>query len=222
MRKIYFALFLISGIIITSCANKTDSLQFEKDVMYEVYPDLIDSVWVNALQVFVPPPPPQVKDTLEYIIRRKKEYKKQFNEELAESKKKHFKLDLVILDKAISKQKGKELQEHFKNAVVAENAILDTLDYKLDRKKLDSYKAFHLHYVSKIPRENDRKFYNECCYSIRGLIILSRIQFDDEKKYGVLTAGIECGGMCGYGYRIFIRKVNNKWVVDKIEEAWIA
>ncbi|KUJ63894.1 hypothetical protein AR687_01525 [Flavobacteriaceae bacterium CRH] len=222
MRKIYFALLLISGITLTSCDNKTAALEFEKNAMYEVYPALIDSVWVNALEKFAPPPPPQIKDTPEYRIKRKKEYKKQFNQDLAEFKKKNFKIDLVFLDKAIPKENRKELQEHFKDAVLSENDILDTLEYKFNRKKLDAYSAFHLKYVPGIPRGNDRIFYNECCYSIRGIFILSRIQFDSEKKYGVLTAGIDCGGMCGYGYRIYIKKVKNKWVVDKIEDAWIA
>lgn len=222
MRKLYFTLFLFCGILLLSCNSKTTSLQFEKEVMYEIYPTLIDSVWVNALEHYIPPPPPPIKDTPEYRIQQKKQYKKRFNQDLADFKKRKFPIDLVILDKAISKQKGKELQEHFKDAVISKNTTLDTLNYKFNRKKLDSYQAFHLHYVPRIPRANDRKFYNECCYSIRGVIILSRIQFDDERKYGVLTTGIECGGMCGYGYRIFIKKIKNKWVVNKIEDAWIA
>lgn len=221
LKKLFKMFFFLSIITSTaSCINKGAELQFEKNVMYEVYPDLIDSVWVNAVQRYTPPPPPPIKDTPEYRNQRKKEYKKEFNKDLAAFKKKHFQVDLIILDKAISKQKGKELQEHFKDAV-SENNILDTLDYKFDRKKLDSYQAFHLKYLSKIPHKNEIKLYDNCCYSVRGILVLSRIQFDSEKKYGVLTAGINCGDMCGYGYLIYIKKVKNKWVVDKIEDSWI-
>lgn len=221
MRKFYFVLFLISGIILTSCNKKEKDLQFEKDAMYEIYPSLIDSVWVNAVLTYIPPPPPGV-DPSEYKLNRRNESKKRFNKELAEFKKKKFHVDLVFFDKTAVRDNSKELQEHFKDAVISKNNVPDTLEYKLDRKKLDAYNAFHLKYVSRIPRGNDRLFYNECCYSVPGIIILSRIQFDSEKKYGVLTAGIECGGMCGYGYRIYIKKVKDKWVVDKIEDAWIA
>ncbi|WPO79374.1 hypothetical protein [Flavobacterium sp. KACC 22761] len=221
MRKLYFALLLFCGIILISCNNKKADLQFEKNVMYEVYPALIDSVWVNAVLTYVPPPPPGI-DPSEYKLNRRNESNKRFNKELAEFKKKKFPVDLVFLDKTVVRDNSKELQEHFKDAVLSENNILDTLDYKFDRKKLDSYQAFHLHYVPRIPRGNDRKFYNECCYSVRGVISLSRIQFDNEKKYGILTAGIECGDMCSYGYRVYIKKVKNKWVIDKIEDAWIA
>lgn len=217
-KKVVFLLFIA---LITSCNNKERELQFEKNVMYEIYPALIDSVWVNAVLMYVPPPPPGVNPS-EYKLNQRNESNKRFNKVLAEFKKKKFPVDLVFFDKVVMRNNSKELQEHFKDAAISQDNVTDTLEYKLDRKKLDAYSAFHLHYVPRIPRENDRIFYNECCYSIRGIISFSRIQFDDKKKYGVLTAGIECGGMCGYGYRIYIRKVKNKWVVDKIEDAWIA
>lgn len=220
MRTIYFTLLFISGIIFTGCNHKEADLQFEKNVMYEVYPALIDSVWVNAMRNYVPPAPPGI-DPSEYKLNQRKESNKRFNKDLAEFKKSHFKIDLVIMDKAVSNGNKKQLQEHFKDAEISKENISDTLEYKFDRKKLNAYEIFYLHYVSKMPRKNDVKIYNQCCYSVIGIIILSRIQFDSEKKYGVLTAGIECGAMCGYGYRIYIKKVNNKWIVDKVGDAWI-
>lgn len=216
--KTAILLFLLTSII--SCKNTEKDLQFEKDVLYEVYPALIDSVWVNAVLTYVPPAPPGV-DPSEYKLNRRNESNKRFNKELAEFKQKKFPVDLVFFDEVVIRDNSKELQKHFKDAIISKDNVTDTLEYKLDRKKLDTYTAFHLKYVSRIPRGNDRRFYNECCYSVRGIIILSRIQFDDEKKYGVLTAGIECGGMCGYGYLIYIKKVKDKWVIDKIEDAWI-
>jgi|GEM_PF-637353 len=215
------ALLLLFITLIASCNNKEKDLQFEKEVFYEVYPALIDSVWVNAVLTYVPPAPPGI-DPSEYKLNRRNESNKRFNKELAEFKQKKFPVDLVFFDELAVRDNSKELQKHFKDAVISQDNVTDTLDFKLDRKKLDAYTAFHLKYVSRIPRGNDRKFYNECCYSVRGIVILSRIQFDDEKKYGVLTAGIECGAMCGYGYLIYIKKVNDKWVVDKIEDGWIA
>ncbi|PIF31231.1 hypothetical protein CLU81_1716 [Flavobacterium sp. 9] len=215
------AMLLLFITLIASCNNKEKDLQFEKEVFYEVYPALIDSVWVNAVRNYVPPAPPGI-DPSEYKLNRRNESNKRFNKELAEFKQKKFPVDLVFFDELAVRDNSKELQEHFKDAVISKDNVTDTLDFKLDRKKLDAYTAFHLKYVSRIPRGNDRKFYNECCYSVRGIVILSRIQFDDEKKYGVLTAEIECGGLCGYGYLIYIKKVNDKWVVDKIEDGWIA
>ncbi|TDX09425.1 hypothetical protein [Flavobacterium sp. S87F.05.LMB.W.Kidney.N] len=215
------AMLLLFISLIASCNNKEKDLQFEKEVFYEVYPALIDSVWVNAVLNYVPPAPPGI-DPSEYKLNRRNESNKRFNKELAEFKQKKFPVDLVFFDEVVIREHYKELQEHYKDAVISKNNVADTLEYKLDRKKLDAYTPFHLKYVSRIPRGNNRKFYNECCYSVRGIVILSRIQFDDEKKYGVLTAGIECGAMCGYEYLIYIKKVNDKWVIDKIDDAWIA
>jgi len=215
----YF-IYLLFITLLLSC-NKKNDLQFEKDVMYEVYPALIDSVWVNAMLTYVPPPPPGI-DPSEYTLNRRNESNKRFNKELAEFKKKKFPVDLVFLDKTVVRDNSKELQKHFKDAIPSEDNTLDTLNYKFNKKKLNSYQAFKLHYVPRIPCGSDRRFYNECCYSVRGVFILSRIQFDDEKKYGLLTAEINCGDMCTYRYRIFIKKVEEKWVIDKIEKAWIA
>lgn len=222
MRKIYFTLLLISGIILTSCDNKTSSLEFEKNVMYEVYPALMDSIWVNAVLTYSPPPPPPLENTPENRLQERKKTKKRFNQELAEFKKKKFQIDMVIFDTPFSSNNSEELQKHFKDAVVSQNSTLDTLEYRFDRKKLDAYKTFHLKYVSKIPKPGQRQLYENCCYSIRGMLVLSRIQFDTEKKYGVLSASIECGSMCGYGYLIYIKKENGKWIVDSIKDSWIA
>ncbi len=221
MRKLYFTLLLFCGIILISCNNKTNSLQFEKEVMYEIYPALIDSVWVKAVLTYVPPPPSGVSDS-EYKLNKEKESDKRFNAELAEFKKKKFAIDLVFYDKAVVRDNSKQLQEHFTDAIISKKNISDTLEYRFDRKKLDAYKAFHLQYVTKTPRGNERQLYENCCFSVRGVIVLSRIQFDTEKKYGILTTGIECGPLCSYGYRIFLKKVKDKWVIDKIEKAWIA
>ncbi|MBE8727918.1 hypothetical protein [Flavobacterium hungaricum] len=221
MKKLYFPLFLVLSLIILSCEKRIDELKFEKNVMYEIFPAMMDSVWVNAVLTYVPPPPPGV-DPSEYKLNKRNESNKRFNKELAELKKKKFPVDLVLFDKAVIIDNSKELQQHFKDAAILKNNTVDTIEYNFDRKKLDAYKAFHLKYVSKIPKGDQRQLYNNCCYTIRGMLVLSRIQFDSEKKYGVLSVGIECGPMCGYGYRIYIKKVKDKWVIDQIQDAWIA
>ena len=222
LKKLFkFSIVFLFISLVVSCENKTAALEFEKNALYEVYPALIDTLWVNARRLYVPPPSPGM-DPSEYKLNQVKESNKRFNADLAAFKIKQFPVDLIILDKAVAIDNTKELQNHFRDAAVSENSSSDTLEYKFDRKKLDAYKAFHLKYVLKIPKENERKLYDECCYSIRGIFILSRIQFDSEKRYGVLTAAIDCGSMCNYGYHIYIKKIKNKWVVDKIEEAWIA
>jgi hypothetical protein len=31
-----------------------------------------------------------------------------------------------------------------------------------------------------------------------------------------------CGGKCGLGYRVTIKKVDHKWVISKVEDTWIS
>ncbi|MEN2402895.1 hypothetical protein GKZ90_0024120 [Flavobacterium sp. MC2016-06] len=206
MKKIFklsFVFLLINLII--SCDNKTASLQFEKEVMYEIYPALIDSIWVNngVFNTVIFQKPNVDKKQFEiFKTERRKALKKEYNQKLAVYKKSGNIVQFIIFDSITSFGKTK---------------------YKIDSKQIDSYKTFKIKYVSKIPRGVDlRKLLNAFGNSLPGIIHFSGIKFDSEKKYGTLTAGILCGEMCDYGYRIYIKKVKNKWVIDKIEDAWIA
>ena len=53
-------------------------------------------------------------------------------------------------------------------------------------------------------------------------VSFSRIIFNSDKTHGMLTCEYVCGGFCGNGYRVFIKQVNTKWVIDYIEYAWVA
>ena len=50
----------------------------------------------------------------------------------------------------------------------------------------------------------------------------SHIKFDEKKKSGTLDVSYSCGGKCGLGYSVVIKKINNKWIIAKIEETWIS
>ena len=55
-----------------------------------------------------------------------------------------------------------------------------------------------------------------------GFFNVSRILFNESKTYGILSASYTCGGLCGEGHIIYIKKIKGKWVIDKIEGTWIA
>lgn len=49
----------------------------------------------------------------------------------------------------------------------------------------------------------------------------SRILFNRDKTIGLLNVGYVCGPIqCGEGFLIYLKKVNERWVIDKIEETW--
>jgi hypothetical protein len=59
-------------------------------------------------------------------------------------------------------------------------------------------------------------------FNFSGVVFFSGIQFDKDKKFGILDAGFMCGRLFGSGSRIYIKKVKGKWIIDKIEETWVS
>jgi len=58
--------------------------------------------------------------------------------------------------------------------------------------------------------------------AVGGVISFSRIQLDDSKNYGFLTASLlDTNRFDSYGCIIFIKKTKGKWKIDKIEQTWI-
>jgi hypothetical protein len=53
-------------------------------------------------------------------------------------------------------------------------------------------------------------------------VSFSRIIFDADKAHSMLTCEYVCGVLCGNGYRIFVKKIHDKCIVDYIERTWIS
>ena len=223
LLKITSFLFLL--ILISCCDNKKSELEFEKNVMFEIYPNLIDSMWIYER---IRSSPPNFKldinnKLIGYQPKDKKKLKEIYNEELSVIKKDSAKIFVVIIDKILKTNPDSmiKLQNHFKNAIVKTNSTIDTLEYSINQKEINSIKSLRVKFISEF-KMNERVWENNYKYSIYGVVTFSRIQFDKEKKYGLLTSSVICGGLCGTGYRIFIKKIKNQWVVEKVEEAWIS
>ena len=55
-----------------------------------------------------------------------------------------------------------------------------------------------------------------------GALLFSKIKFNNEKNKGIIEVQYSCGGNCGLGYEVHIKKLKNKWIVDKVEETSIS
>jgi len=223
LQKITTFLFLI--ILISSCDNKKSELEFEKNVMLEIYPNLIDSIWIykRITNTFRNEKFDTNNKFIGYQPKDEKKLKEIYNKELNVIKKDSAKIFVVIIDKILKTNPNSkiELQRHFKNAILDTNSSIDTLEYSINQKDISSIKNLKVKFISKF-KINERVWENNYRYSIYGVVDFSRIQFDTEKKYGILTSSVICGGLCGTGFRIFIKKIKNKWIVEKVEEAWIS
>ena len=55
-----------------------------------------------------------------------------------------------------------------------------------------------------------------------GLFAFSEIAFDKRHQHAVLAYSFVCGGLCGHGNTIVLRKVGGKWKQRKTCRSWIA
>jgi hypothetical protein len=55
-----------------------------------------------------------------------------------------------------------------------------------------------------------------------GLFTLSEIRFNKEHRRAVLTYSFTCGMLCGHGNTLILKKVGEKWKVDKKCGGWIS
>ncbi|MGE8554774.1 MAG: hypothetical protein ACN6OB_12710 [Chryseobacterium jejuense] len=55
-----------------------------------------------------------------------------------------------------------------------------------------------------------------------GGLSFSKIYFDDAKETGIFEVTYYCGPTCGLGYSVYVKKINNKWTILKVERIWIS
>ena len=55
-----------------------------------------------------------------------------------------------------------------------------------------------------------------------GIIIFSKIYFFNKNNEGVLSCDFNCGGLCGKGYIIHVKKINNRWKIIETDMTWIS
>ena len=234
---------LLISIFLTlfNCVQKQSELEFEKSVAYEIFPVIMDSL--NSDFRIAPPPPPEpiiknhslpsdspkapppppkpVGNEKEKTIGTDTTG---FGKGFAAKKKniKELEADSVKMYVAVrdfansleSKEKN-QLLKHFSE----QNLKLDKTDlsteYKIELNKFKTDNKYHYKYLSGFPKG---KYIWETNYNfhLSATSYLTRIQFDTTKSFGILKIGMGCGPLCGNGYIVFIRKGNEKWIIDKM------
>jgi hypothetical protein len=228
--QLYF-LFII--ILFVSCEKKISDLEFEKNVMTEILPDLIDSTCYDT-RVFTNSPPLLGESIFDkegnYIGTDSTKVTNEQRQRLAEWKSEQTAIEkdtskiIIAFDPLIKRSMGDvkdDFEKHFKGAKIWHSKKeVDTV-YTIDFKNIKLKGKFELRDVSEFPegREIWKKKYD---FVFSGVVYFSRIQFDRGKKFGILDGGFVCGRLCGQGFRIYIKKIKNKWVIDKIDNTWVS
>jgi hypothetical protein len=55
-----------------------------------------------------------------------------------------------------------------------------------------------------------------------GAMRFSKISFNAAKTLGTLAVWYSCGGKCGIGYRVQVKKIKGKWIISEVEETSMA
>ena len=213
-------------LFLFNCEKKQSDLEFEQSVVYEIFPALMDSLHFDFRLKPPTPPRPIFNEKGEIIgtdttgiAKSLADYEKRKAQLKADS----VKLVVAIRDSVypLEIEERKQLLEHFPN----QNLKLDSTDlstyYKIEINKLIADNKLRFKYLSEFPEGSDI-WKKEYPFHLSGVTHLTRIQFDTTKSFGVLESGMGCGKLCGWGVLVFIKKINGKWIIDKLEETWIS
>jgi len=221
-------LLLMVAILMSSCEKKVTEIDFEKSVMTEIFPSLVDSICVDSRKMNPPPilgefftdktghvNVDSTKATKEQIIKYKEWQKTQENVE------KDTSTVIIAFDPFLRKNEKliEESKFYFPNVEINKTKNVEESKFRFDFEKIKLHNKFKIKNISEFPKEA----YSNQIYDLKydfvfsGYFFVSRIQFDKQKKVGVLEGGFDNCGKCGRYFIILIKKVNNKWVIDKLQ-----
>jgi hypothetical protein len=220
---------LILLYFVSSCEKKQTELEFEKSVMTEIFPSLVDSICIDSRVLFnLPPMGKSIYDKsgnnigLDTInIKREREiYEREELRIKNDTSKIIFAFDPKIKRNQYNVEE--DFEKHFSGAKIFEFKKEQNLEYDFDFKEIKIKNKFVLKDISEFPKGRGEIWKAKYNFIFSGVVFFSRIQFDKDKKFGILDGGFTCGRLCGQGSRFYIKKVNNKWVIDKVEGTWVS
>jgi hypothetical protein len=221
MKKLQKTILILSLILFyTSCKKEVTQLEFEKNVMTEIFPSLIDSTCFDGRIFYIPPPhfgKPIYDKNGNYVgidstkatkLERIKllEYEKRISDIKNDTTK------TVIAFNPVLRKSAENLKEYFKknfsNGTIYKPNPKDTSEYNFDFKKIKLKQKFVLKNISEFPKDRMKFWNTKYSFVFLGVVNFGRIEFDKDRKFGILEGGFTCGRLCGSGFVIYIKKVN--------------
>lgn len=200
MSRVSF-LFLILVITLFGCGKKMTDQQFEQNVLTEIFSKVVDSTY---------------EDRRLYTSFPAK------GEDIYDKNGKWIGRNLVEQPKnGISrKAKAEALKRDTLNLIIAigNGGLIN------DKTELQSYNTpkFIFKHLSELPPSDNFEDWTAKYPKFVGLLVFSNIKFDVSKTTGTLNVSYYCGAKCGLGYVVTIKKIDDVWVVSKVENTWIS
>ena len=228
-KNIKITLLLIGAIIISSCEKKATEMDFEKSVMTEIFPSLVDSICVDSRKML---PPPSMGENVydkagHYVRTDSTKATKEQKIEYSEWKKERDKLEkdtsavIIAFDPFLRKNEKliEESKIYFPKIEIYSAKNMEESKFRFDFEKIRLNNKFKIKNISEFPKVEFPGRITDLKYDFvfSGIFYLSRIQFDKKKKVGVLEGSFDFCGKCGRYFIILIKKVNNKWVIEEMK-----
>ncbi len=231
MKNIQIVSLLISIIIFTNigCSKSVNTKPSEQEIIENLFPEIFEYTFDDSRKRPIPPPPPS-NDSKEELDKMHKAFENaKIEHQIFIDTTIFATLFVIVSDSAWGIPKS-ELKRIYNE----ENENLKFIDttnfknsFKIDLSKIDLGKDYVLKYKSHFSTTIDELINEEWLkhskkeihlHQYTGILSLSRIYFNSEQNYGFLIVSFGCGKLCGCDYRFFIKKIADKWVIDKIDD----
>jgi len=210
MKKILFITFLLFTLV--NCTQKSNTDNFQNEVYSQIFHEIIDSCVVNI-------------EPIEFQENVTEKEKDDYNNEMLKIR--NQKRLIAIYDTVSGYRKDDFDENIFKNFrtnwvksdssnfvininnsnIKANNTLIKASELPNLEKAFKDYKTWD-EYEDLKNRDVE--------------ISVRRIFFNDIKTEGLLQIGVICGKLCGQGYDIWIKKIDNEWKIIKIKRTWIS
>ncbi|WP_339919857.1 hypothetical protein [uncultured Flavobacterium sp.] len=224
MRKTIFT--LIISFTILSCEKKNSIVDIEKEIITNLFVEMVDSIHKDPRIYLTFPPNPDLIydqkgnqigiDSTEYKIEIIK-----YNSDEELRKKDTSKLVIGVSEKIYkqSEYEYKSIKSYFKTLKLQVDTTSNSIENKIDLEQFKNNNKFRFKYLSEFP-DGSNILNNDGTFKFSGGIAFSKIIFDKRKQIGILCGNYLCEPRCGIGYLIIIEKTNKKWKIKKIERTW--
>ena len=226
MKKYFMLIVLLIGVL--SCRiDKAGS--YEMKVFNEIFDNLVEEM--GALSSFEIPPPIPFLDNNNPIAYDTVGYDKKIVEiERKNRKMRDTTFVIAVFDTLFTgcnlnldvEYIGKQLIEPDYTEALNSMNKQSIQSRPLDLSEIENRKRFILKYTSEFPEGFkiwERENYN---FLFSGILRMSRIYFDKEKRVGLFYCSYACGRLCGEETIICIRKINKKWTIEKVVELGVS
>lgn len=220
MKKYLIVMVLLIGVL--SC--RTDSADdYEMQVFNEIFDTLVEEM--GALSRFeIPPPPMPFLDNHNPVEYDTAGYDKMIAEIEKENRNMRDTVFVIAVFDTLFTCYNLNLNVEYIEKQLIDSDYIEALNsmnkhsiqsHPLNLSKIENRKQFILKYSSEFPEGLkiwERENYN---YLFLGILSMSRIYFDKEKRVGLIYCSYACGRVCGEEVIICIRKDDDRWTINK-------